>query len=315
MQSVSAKSAASHELGGSGACPEPQGLKAIAIVLLRFSNSQLTRGVRLLVFSLWGLRMLLGGLFVLLLGLAFLLLAPSSLRASQASTLFLMTCPALAFQSERTPAAMICAAQSLSVAFGYVRTIVFLTIGGAVREKFASNSLVLTGYVGIGTTNPLTALDVFGEIAAEGTGTITSNPPTLSQTNGWKYGLWGASFAIGMANNTMAIRLPTYTTTTQWLSITNGNPANNSVSPLPDTNAVVSFSNTGNGLFSGSVGIGTTNPTYTLQVNGSVAGTSAYNNTSDARLKKDVEPLSYGLDTVLKLRPVGHTTLHPDALI
>ncbi len=33
-----------YELGGSGPCPKPRGLKAIAIVYRRFSNSQLTRG-------------------------------------------------------------------------------------------------------------------------------------------------------------------------------------------------------------------------------------------------------------------------------
>lgn len=54
----------------------------------------------------------------------------------------------------------------------------------------------------------------------------------------------------------------------------------------------------------GSIGIGTTSPSYTLHVNGSVAGVGAYNNLSDARLKKNVEPIAGALDILQKLRGV-----------
>jgi hypothetical protein len=54
----------------------------------------------------------------------------------------------------------------------------------------------------------------------------------------------------------------------------------------------------------GNVGIGTTSPGYMLHVNGSVAGVGTYNNVSDARLKKNVVPLSIGLGIISQLQPV-----------
>jgi hypothetical protein len=54
----------------------------------------------------------------------------------------------------------------------------------------------------------------------------------------------------------------------------------------------------------GDVGIGTRTPAYTLQVNGSVAGTSAYVNTSDARLKKDIVPIADAMTILERLRGV-----------
>jgi hypothetical protein len=63
---------------------------------------------------------------------------------------------------------------------------------------------------------------------------------------------------------------------------------------------------TDNSTNGGRVGIGTTSPSYTLHVNGSVAGTSAYNNLSDKRFKKDIEPIKNALDKVLLLEGVTY---------
>jgi len=56
--------------------------------------------------------------------------------------------------------------------------------------------------------------------------------------------------------------------------------------------------------FGANVGIGTSSPSYTLHVNGSVAGVGAYNSLSDVRLKKDVEPIRDALAIVTRLRGI-----------
>jgi Chaperone of endosialidase len=76
-------------------------------------------------------------------------------------------------------------------------------------------------------------------------------------------------------------------------------------------NVSIGFTNTtapANGLIvAGNVGIGIDSPApgYMLDVNGPIHSTAAFDSTSDARLKKDIAPIAYGLDTVMQLRPVG----------
>jgi trimeric autotransporter adhesin len=55
----------------------------------------------------------------------------------------------------------------------------------------------------------------------------------------------------------------------------------------------------------GNVGIGTTSPSYKLHVVGDIYTTGTYQG-SDLRLKKNVQNLGYGLDTVMRLRPVSY---------
>ncbi|NBU99331.1 MAG: tail fiber domain-containing protein, partial [Spirochaetia bacterium] len=62
----------------------------------------------------------------------------------------------------------------------------------------------------------------------------------------------------------------------------------------------------------GFVGIGTTSPSYTLHVNGSVAGTSAYNNLSDGRFKENVQNIFGALDKIERLRGVSYTWKQKD---
>ncbi len=136
------------------------------------------------------------------------------------------------------------------------------------------------GNVGIGTTAPTTALDVNGSITSTAVNIQrASSAPSVgdascilfSNTGGGYYDLIQGGSAAGM----------------QFFSYVGGG--------WTERMRIAS---------SGNVGIGTTTPGYTLHVNGSVAGTSAYNNLSDARLKKDVQPIGDALAIVGALRGV-----------
>jgi hypothetical protein len=54
------------------------------------------------------------------------------------------------------------------------------------------------------------------------------------------------------------------------------------------------------------IGLGVSAPSYTLQVNGSVAGVGAYNNLSDARYKTNITTLNHALDKVMAMRGVKY---------
>ena len=56
----------------------------------------------------------------------------------------------------------------------------------------------------------------------------------------------------------------------------------------------------------GNVGIGTTTPSYTLHVNGSVAGVGSYVALSDIRYKKNIQDLADSLAKVLAIRGVSY---------
>ncbi|MEO9900839.1 MAG: tail fiber domain-containing protein [Nisaea sp.] len=144
-----------------------------------------------------------------------------------------------------------------------------------------SDIYVTGGNVGIGTTTPSATLDVNGEFrsavgnsAALLTNSANESTLWLQDNSSNKYWQYKHDIANGNHLNVM------YYDGSAWSA---------PLTVLP----------------SGNVGIGgTASPSYKLHVIGQVAGNAAYVNTSDARLKKDVADISYGLSDVMKLRPV-----------
>lgn len=142
------------------------------------------------------------------------------------------------------------------------------------------------GNVGIGTTSPAVKLDANGAVRV-GSDFMIKGGATE-----------GGQISLGYPNN------PSFT----------GEGASMWVMDVYSNNALRIFRrdasnaslNVMNILENGNVGIGTSSPSYALHIaSGQVAGAGAYVNTSDARLKTKIADLDYGLETVMRLRPVS----------
>ena len=205
----------------------------------------------------------------------------------------------------------------------------------------SSNSLVLGGIngkngatsdtkVGIGTTTPDTSLDIenqdfgstlritkFGDFvdlnarSSEG----TKSAPTASIDNKAIL-LIGANGHTGSGFSTNGAALIQFNSDENWTPTANGTAIlfSTTTNGTLDRNIRMRISNDGN------VGIGTTNPAQTLDVNGNVrvgTGTTGCvedsNGTviagvcsSDLRFKKDIKPFGGILNNFSKLRPVNY---------
>jgi hypothetical protein len=189
-------------------------------------------------------------------------------------------------------------------------------------------TLTSTGNVGIGTTSPTQKLDVNGNAVVLGflqagdasilgapsyglipTAIIGKSPAgvlDIRNTNGTV----NAGDTAGIIQfSVKGDATPGYTVARIDVSTQNntttGNSGGGNIKFLTSVGGTGAFptermriTNTGN------VGIGTTIPGYTLHVNGSVAGTSAYVNLSDERYKKDIQPIENALDKILSLNGV-----------
>lgn len=177
-------------------------------------------------------------------------------------------------------------------------TVSTLTLSGITT--FPGTTVVSsTGSLGVGTTTPQKQLVVGNDTTCSTTGAC--NPIAISgQGTG---GNVGAKLELGF-NYAKDVARANFATvgyvTTDTTSFSKGDLYFTTRSVTTDTAPSERMRITSGG----SVGIATSSPSYTLHVNGSVAGTSAYNNLSDARLKKGSVPVSDGLVLVSQLQPV-----------
>lgn len=158
-----------------------------------------------------------------------------------------------------------------------------------IRNNGATRFAILpNGNVGIGTAAPGSALHV-------GAGAITVDPTGGNYNEGIRLNVAPngyATIALGGATGSTSGSVP-------WSILSEAGSSN-----FFDirNNGVTRFAI----LPNGNVGIGTTTPTATLFVNGSTVLTQGYTTTSDARLKRDVHPVTGALGLVERLQGVRY---------
>ncbi len=200
----------------------------------------------------------------------------------------------------------------------------------AVNGICGDNSLIVreNGYVGIGTNNPIDSLTIkkgtdintvigslLGSVASIYSVNDANNiykPLRLEAKdviiNSWSYGNVG----IGTSNpiDSLTIKKGTDVNTVigslgSVASIYSVNDANNIYKPLrlEAKDIIINFWSSGN------VGIGTTNPSYKLDVNGTIRGHNV--SPSDIRWKTNISTLEKSLEKISQLRGVSYEWIDP----
>jgi hypothetical protein len=220
--------------------------------------------------------------------------------------------------------------------------------GASQWTTTGSNIYYNTGNVGIGTSTPQSRLEVAGRMAInyaaspgfygqvagvdkvylgyDGAGTglqlynFTSTKSLMIQDNGALV----YSGNVGLGTDAPTSNLTVNGATNCHIELQSAGVAKGYIWWDNVTNGGVlgvGTGNTGSSIIfkDGKIGVGTTSPAYLLTINGGAyCNGTTWTNASDARLKRDIQPMSkYGLSTVMQLKPVTYfykadKTNHPE---
>jgi hypothetical protein len=161
-------------------------------------------------------------------------------------------------------------------------------IGGSERMRIDSS-----GNVGIGTSTPTSRLEVNGvttstHFAVPNFGVFGSNLVYDPFQTRWEYVVNGFGYALGQSQNKFTL----------WSAPENTSGANALASSVTERVTITS---------EGNVGIGTSAPTFRLQLatdSAAKPSTNTWTIASDERIKENIRPYTKGLEAIAEINPV-----------
>jgi hypothetical protein len=186
-----------------------------------------------------------------------------------------------------------------------------------IQPGAPSNSLFIAadGDVGLGTSSPSARLDVKNSAGSSS---------LLVVQDGGKVGIGttSPSWLLDIENSSGNADISIVSGTSNWSYLRMGDTDDDDVGYIAyanNTNSMIFATNASQAMrinSSGNVGIGTTSPGYLLHVNGSAGkpGGGSWSDSSDARLKENIEPIDgqHALDMLNQLQGVTFEWINPE---